>query len=171
MSTKIAIIGAGGMAAYHAKGFREAGAEIVQTNTFGASPLKLAKYGLESRAAEINAAAVRAARRAVAGKANTLSDNATEVPPEALQHALVLAVLHLLNGTPNFQFLMRGPDGSRPDSRILWELSGRSGLFQAEALRAEIAAAIPALANLTDPAIRTTGVLLGAPQPAAAQTT
>ena len=66
---------------------------------------------------------------------------------------------------------VRGPDGSRPDSRILWELSGRSGLFQAEALRAEIAAAIPALANLTDPAIRTTGVLLGAPQPAAAQTT
>ncbi len=29
MSTKIAIIGAGGMAAYHAQGFREAGAEIV----------------------------------------------------------------------------------------------------------------------------------------------
>ncbi len=29
MSTKIAIIGAGGMAAYHAKGFREAGADIV----------------------------------------------------------------------------------------------------------------------------------------------
>ena len=29
MSTKIAIIGAGGMAAYHAKGFRAAGAEIV----------------------------------------------------------------------------------------------------------------------------------------------
>jgi len=29
MSTKIAIIGAGGMAAYHATGFREAGAEIV----------------------------------------------------------------------------------------------------------------------------------------------
>jgi predicted dehydrogenase len=29
MSTRIAIIGAGGMAAYHAKGFREAGADIV----------------------------------------------------------------------------------------------------------------------------------------------
>ncbi len=29
MSTKVAIIGAGGMAAYHAKGFREAGADIV----------------------------------------------------------------------------------------------------------------------------------------------
>ena len=29
MSTKIAIIGAGGMAGYHASGFRQAGAEIV----------------------------------------------------------------------------------------------------------------------------------------------
>lgn len=29
MSTKIAIIGAGGMAAYHATGFRQAGAEII----------------------------------------------------------------------------------------------------------------------------------------------
>ena len=29
MSTKIAIIGAGGMAAYHANGFRQAGAEII----------------------------------------------------------------------------------------------------------------------------------------------
>ena len=29
MSTKIAIIGAGGMAAYHATGFRQAGAAII----------------------------------------------------------------------------------------------------------------------------------------------
>jgi len=29
MSTKIAIIGAGGMAAYHTNGFRQAGAEII----------------------------------------------------------------------------------------------------------------------------------------------
>jgi len=47
----------------------EAGAEIVQTNTFGASPLKLAEYGLESRAAEINAAAVKAVRAAVGDRA------------------------------------------------------------------------------------------------------
>jgi 5-methyltetrahydrofolate--homocysteine methyltransferase len=49
--------------------YLEAGAEIVQTNTFGASPLKLAKYGLEGRAAEINTAAVAAVRRAVGDKA------------------------------------------------------------------------------------------------------
>ena len=61
---------------------------------------------------------------------------------------------------------VRGPDGSRPDSRILWELSGRSGLFQSEALRAEIAAAVPALAGLADPALKTTGVLLETAQQA-----
>jgi 5-methyltetrahydrofolate--homocysteine methyltransferase len=49
--------------------YLEAGAEIVQTNTFGASPLKLARYGLESQAAEINAAAVAAVRRVVGDKA------------------------------------------------------------------------------------------------------
>jgi len=49
--------------------YLEAGAEIIQTNTFGASPLKLAKYGLAGRAAEINAAAVAAVRRTVGDKA------------------------------------------------------------------------------------------------------
>ncbi|MCU0275596.1 MAG: homocysteine S-methyltransferase family protein [Acidobacteria bacterium] len=49
--------------------YLEAGADIVQTNTFGASPLKLARYGLAAQTAEINAAAVRAVRRAVNGKA------------------------------------------------------------------------------------------------------
>jgi 5-methyltetrahydrofolate--homocysteine methyltransferase len=47
----------------------EAGAEMVQTNTFGGSPLKLAPYGLEERLVKINHAAVHAARRAVGHKA------------------------------------------------------------------------------------------------------
>lgn len=47
----------------------EAGAEIVQTNTFGASPLKLAGYGLADRFEEINRAAVAAVRDAVADRA------------------------------------------------------------------------------------------------------
>lgn len=45
----------------------DAGADIVETNTFGASPLKLAQYDLADKTAEINEAAVRAAREAVAG--------------------------------------------------------------------------------------------------------
>jgi 5-methyltetrahydrofolate--homocysteine methyltransferase len=44
----------------------EAGAEIVQTNSFGASPPRLAAHGLERRCEEINRAAAAIARR-VAG--------------------------------------------------------------------------------------------------------
>lgn len=49
--------------------YLEAGAEIIQTNTFGASPLKLANYGLEGQAAAINENAVQAVRRSVGKRA------------------------------------------------------------------------------------------------------
>ncbi len=48
-----------------ARAYAEAGADIVQTNTFGASPLKLAEYGLDSRTAEINNTAVTNVRESV----------------------------------------------------------------------------------------------------------
>jgi 5-methyltetrahydrofolate--homocysteine methyltransferase len=41
----------------------EAGSDIVHTNTFGGSALKLAMYGLDGRTEEINAEAVRLARK------------------------------------------------------------------------------------------------------------
>ncbi len=50
--------------------------------------------------------------RGVVGRVNTLSDTETEVPPEGLQHAIVLTVFNLLVGTPNFGFLIRGADGA-----------------------------------------------------------
>jgi NADH-quinone oxidoreductase subunit G len=43
---------------------------------------------------------------------------------------------------------LRGPGESRPDGRILWDLSGRHGLFHAPTLRQEIANEIPELAGL-----------------------
>lgn len=49
--------------------YLEAGADIIQTNTFGANRFKLAEYGLEERVKEINTAAVRIARKAVGGRA------------------------------------------------------------------------------------------------------
>ena len=42
----------------------KAGAEIIETNTYGASRLRLAKQGLDDKLAEINAAAVKLARNA-----------------------------------------------------------------------------------------------------------
>ena len=46
----------------------DAGADIIQTNTYGANRLKLARYGLEERVVELNSAAVRIAKEASAGK-------------------------------------------------------------------------------------------------------
>ncbi len=48
--------------------YLEAGSDIIQTNTFGGSPFKLAQYSLDDKTKEINAAAVRAVRNAVDGK-------------------------------------------------------------------------------------------------------
>jgi methionine synthase / methylenetetrahydrofolate reductase (NADH) len=47
----------------------QAGAEILETNTFGANPIKLSSYGLEDRTEEINRAAVDLARRAAGDRA------------------------------------------------------------------------------------------------------
>src|SRR5437016_7648746 len=46
-----------------------AGAEILETNTFGANPLKLGSYGLADDTEKINQAAAELARRAAAGRA------------------------------------------------------------------------------------------------------
>ena len=52
------------------RGYLDAGADMVQTNSFGGSPITLGEFGLEERAAEINLASARLAREAVSGFAN-----------------------------------------------------------------------------------------------------
>ncbi len=59
---------------------------------------------------------------------------------------------------------VRGPDGSRPDNRILWDLAGRTGLYQAAALRREIAKKIPELASLAAGTLGDQGVRLTNPE-------
>ena len=51
-----------------ARRYFEAGADILQTNTFGGSPLKLAQYSLEDNTEKINKIAVEAVRRIAGGK-------------------------------------------------------------------------------------------------------
>jgi homocysteine S-methyltransferase len=46
--------------------YLQAGAEILETNTFGANRFRLARHGLAGKVAEINAAGVKVARQAVA---------------------------------------------------------------------------------------------------------
>lgn len=62
---------------------------------------------------------------------------------------------------------IRGPDGSRPDGRILWDLTGRRGLFNAAAIRKEMAETIPAFAAFAHGKLGDCGVRLnehGAPE-------
>jgi methionine synthase / methylenetetrahydrofolate reductase(NADPH) len=47
----------------------KAGAELLESNTFGANPVKLAHYGLAPETERINAAAARVAREAAGGRA------------------------------------------------------------------------------------------------------
>lgn len=52
-------------------GFVEAGAMVIETNTFGASSIVLSEYELEDRVEEINVAGIECARKAINGKPNT----------------------------------------------------------------------------------------------------
>ncbi len=49
--------------------YLDAGSDIIQSNTFGASPMKLSDYGLDNKAEEINRAAVSLAKNVVGDKA------------------------------------------------------------------------------------------------------
>jgi methionine synthase I (cobalamin-dependent)/5,10-methylenetetrahydrofolate reductase len=47
--------------------YAQAGARVIETNSFGANRIRLTRFGLEGHLAEINRAAVRVAREALAG--------------------------------------------------------------------------------------------------------
>src|SRR5699024_7933210 len=51
-----------------------AGAEVIQTNTYGANFIKLQRYGLEDKVKEINQKAVQIAKKASQGKAYVLGN-------------------------------------------------------------------------------------------------
>jgi 5-methyltetrahydrofolate--homocysteine methyltransferase len=68
--------------AVHA-GYIRAGSDVVQTNTFGGTTLRLAGHGLESRFEEINREAVRVAREAAGDRlvAGNLGPSGLFMPP------------------------------------------------------------------------------------------
>ena len=75
------------------KAYRKAGAEVLETNTFGANRLKLAQYGLDAQVADINRAAARIAREVadddllVAGAVGPLGVRLEPFGPTSLDEA------------------------------------------------------------------------------------
>ena len=55
---------------------------------------------------------------------------------------------------------IRSPEDARPDGRILWDLAGRKGLFNASLLRKEIGDAINVFGTLKADELTEVGVLL-----------
>jgi homocysteine S-methyltransferase len=75
------------------KAYKKAGAEVLETNTFGANRIKLAQYGLEAQVADINRAAARIAREVadddvlVAGAVGPLGVRLEPFGPTSLEEA------------------------------------------------------------------------------------
>ncbi|HXQ80769.1 MAG TPA: homocysteine S-methyltransferase family protein [Opitutaceae bacterium] len=107
--------------AIHSRYFA-AGADIVETNTFNSTAVSQADYGTEALAAEMNAAAAAAARRA--------ADKAREADPG--RPRFVAGAIGPLNRT-----LSMSPDVNRPDFRaVTWDQVVAAYLEQARALAA-----------------------------------
>jgi len=75
------------------RAYRKAGAEVLETNSFGANRYKLAQYGLDKQVAEINRAAAKLAREVaeddllVAGAAGPLGVRLEPLGPTSLTEA------------------------------------------------------------------------------------
>lgn len=120
-----------------------AGAEILETNTFGANPVKLSSYGLEERTEEINEAAARLARQAagdqvsVAGAIGPLGIRIEPWGPTSLDEA-----------TGHFRRQIRGLLEGGVDAIVLETFSDLTEIACAvKAARAE--SDVPVIAQMT----------------------
>ena len=152
------------------RGYFEAGADMVETNTFGGSTLTLAEFGLEERAYEINKVAAELAREA----AETFSDGrdryvigsvgpGTKLPTlgniayDPLEAALAVQCRGLIAGGVDAILIETCQD----------TLQIKAAVNAAKLARAEAGKDTPVFVQVT---VETTGTLLVGPDIAAAAT-
>lgn len=124
-----------------------AGAEIIETNTFGANRFKLEVHGLADRVAEINAAGVRLARAAV----NASGKNAfvvASVGPLGVQLAPVGAVSRQ-EAHDAFREQIAALVSEKPDALIFETFANLQEITEAIRAAQDLAAPIPIIAQMT----------------------
>jgi 5-methyltetrahydrofolate--homocysteine methyltransferase len=153
-----------------ARGYFAAGADMVETNTFGGSPITLAEFGLEARAREINRVAAELAREAAAefadGRTRYILGGigpGTKLPTlgnidyDTLEAALAEQSRGLLDGGIDAFLIETCQD----------TLQIKAAVNGAKIARAEVGCNIPIFVQVT---VETTGTLLVGPDIAAAAT-
>lgn len=88
----------------------EAGADIIQTNTYGANAIKLARYGLENNVKEINEAAIQIAKRAAAPGSQFVLGTIGAIRGIRKSDATLAEIIQMVDGQAN-HLLTGNPDG------------------------------------------------------------
>jgi homocysteine S-methyltransferase len=126
------------------RAYREAGAEALETNSFGANRIKLAPYGLETQVAEINHAAARLAREAageellVAGAVGPLGIRLEPFGPTSRDEARAA-----------FREQMQALQEGGADSFIIETFSDLDEMAEAIGAARQVDPAVPVIAQMT----------------------
>src|SRR5919202_3660649 len=126
------------------RAYVKAGAEVLETNSFGANRLKLAQYGLEAQVGEINRAAARLAREAagddvlVAGAVGPLGVRLEPYGPTSADEARAI-----------FREQLAGLRAGGVDVFILETFSDLLEIQQAILAAREVDASVPVIAQMT----------------------
>ncbi|GBQ27578.1 methionine synthase [Gluconacetobacter sacchari DSM 12717] len=152
------------------RGYFEAGADMVETNSFGGSPITLGEFGLTDRAREINRTAAHLAREAAESFADgrhryvvgsigpgTKLPSLGNIDYDTLEAAIAEQCRGLIEGSADALLIETCQD----------TLQIKAAVNGAKIARAELGAATPIFVQVT---VETTGTLLVGPDIAAAAT-
>lgn len=121
-----------------------AGADIIETNTFGGNRFRLAEHGLSDRVREINEAGVRVAREAAAGRAWV----AGAVGPIGKPLAPI-GVISAEDAESAFREQIEALAGAGVDLLVLETISDLNEMSRAVAAARAVAPALPIVAQMT----------------------
>ena len=123
-----------------------AGADVIETNTFGACRTRLARYGLENRVAEINQAGVRAAREAAAAadRPVLIAGSVGPATPASTRGRISNAVLR-----DAFREQIQALADEGVDLIIFETFGNTEELIEAIGAAREVAPALPLVAQMT----------------------